>query len=62
MSKIPLYVCNRKKCLICKGTICGRTIDKDYAEVDENGDPEMVGYIGYEDPGSTWTKFLEVEK
>lgn len=62
MSKIPVYICNRKKCLICRGAICDRTIDKDYAEVDEKGDPEVAGYIGYEDPGDTWSGFKEVTK
>lgn len=58
MSKIPVYICNRKKCLICKGIICGRTIDKDYAELDENGEPKVDGYVGYEDPGDTWSSFM----
>lgn len=66
MSKIPIYICNRKKCLVCKGAICGRTIDPEYAEVDENGEPKAAGYIGYEDPGDTWASFMqrfeEVEK
>lgn len=66
MSKIPVYICNRKKCLICRGAICGRTIDKDYAELDENGEPKVGGYVGYEDPGDTWSSFMarfeEVEK
>ena len=66
MSKIPVYICNRKKCLVCRGAICGRTIDKDYAELDENGVPKASGYVGYGDPGDTWSSFMarfkEVEK
>lgn len=62
MSKIPVYICNRKKCLICKGTICGRTIDKDYAALNENGHPKIDSYIPYEDPERTWQNFKEVEK
>lgn len=58
MYHVRVYVCNRKKCLVCKGAICGRTIDKDYAELDENGHPRIDGYIPYEDPGDTWSSFM----
>lgn len=44
MYHVPVYICNRKKCLVCKGAICGRTIDKDYAELDENGEPIIAEY------------------
>lgn len=44
MYHVPVYICNRKKCLVCKGAICGRTIDKDYAELNENGHPIIAEY------------------
>lgn len=49
MSKIPVYICNRKKCLVCKGAICGRTVDKEFAELDENGDPIIAEYYDDEE-------------
>lgn len=63
------WLCRKERCdmhhvtvYVCKGAICGRTIDKDYAELNENGHPRIDGYIPYEDPGDTWSGFKEVEK
>ena len=47
MSKIPVYICNHKRCMVCYRTLCGRTFDKEFAELDKNGEPIIDHYVSY---------------
>jgi hypothetical protein len=65
MSKIPVYVCNRKRCKDGACAICHNTSDIEYAERDIEGNP-VVAYYWYRSPfrypGDTWSGFKEVKK
>lgn len=59
--KIPLYLCDKKcNCNNPCYKYCRLTNDINHAVRDDEGNPIIGAYI--EDPGDTWSRFLEVEK
>lgn len=67
MSKIPVYICNRKKCKNGSCDLCHYTTDITFAEKDENGKPAVSYYINWNElpfnyPGDIRSSFMEVEK
>ena len=45
MRKIPVYICNRKRCENGTCDVCHNTTDITFAEKDENGEPVRAGQI-----------------
>lgn len=65
MSKIPVYICNRKMCKNENCDICHNTLDIEYAERDEEGKPIVEYYwnrLPFNYPGDVWPMLKEVEK
>ena len=65
MSKIPVYICNRKRCENGACDLCHNTLDIEYAERDEEGKPAVAYYwnrLPFKDPVDTGSWFKEVEK
>lgn len=59
--KIALYLCDRKRdCNSPCYKYCRLTNDINHAVKDDEGNPIIVTYI--EDPGDTWSRFMEVTK
>ena len=67
MRKIPVYICNRKRCENGTCDLCHNTTDINFAEQDENGEPIVSYYINWNElpfnyPGDIRSSFMEVEK
>lgn len=45
MSKIPVYICNRKRCENGSCDLCHNTTDITFAKRDENGEPIVAYYL-----------------
>lgn len=61
MSKIPLYICDKKcNCNNPCYRYCRLTHDINHAVRDDEGNPIIGAYL--EDHGDTWPEFKEVEK
>lgn len=62
MSKIPLYLCDKKReeCNSPCYKYCRLTHDINHAVRDDEGNPIIGACI--EDPGDAWSGFKEVEK
>lgn len=62
MSKIPVYICNRKRCKDGTCDICHNTLDIEYAVRDEEGKPIVACYwnrLPFNYPGDKWSEFKE---
>lgn len=62
MSKIPVYVCNRKRCENGYCDLCHNTTGIDFAERDENGEPIVAYYLDEHELPFNHPMFKEAEK
>lgn len=60
MSKIPVYICNRKRCDHGSCDVCHNTTDINFAERDENGNLIVAYYL--DELPFNYPKFKEVSK
>ena len=58
--KVPLYLCDKKR--DCNGPCyreCRLTHDINHTVRDVEGNPIIITYTYFEDPGDTWSAFLK---